>query len=64
MAKTIDKTYDGVIATEHKFDEQSQKWTTSYTQDVEPILKKNKEERNNLLVTMQAKMLAKLHLYH
>ena len=46
MAKTIDKTYDGVIATEHKFDEQSQKWTTSYTQDVEPILKKNKEERN------------------
>ena len=46
MSKTIDKTNDGIIATEHKFDEQEQKWTTSYTQDVEPILKKNKEERN------------------
>ena len=45
MSKTIDKTNDGIIATEHKFDEQEQKWTTSYTQDVEPILKKQRRKK-------------------
>ena len=60
MSKTIDKTYDGVLTTEHKFDEQEQKWTQSYTQDVESILKRNKEERNSFSGYNQSKDLKKV----
>jgi hypothetical protein len=60
MAKTIDKTFNGVLEIEHKFDEQEQKWTQSYTQDVESILKRNKEERNSFSGYNQAKDLKKV----
>ena len=47
MAKTIDKTNDGIIETEHKFDEQEQNLNTNYNKYVEPIINLNKEERNS-----------------